>query len=169
MVLSTVVRVAAVAGVMAVAAPSAYAGGWFATVPQPYDRTPTVGEPTSLTFRVLWHGTTPAIDGDVRVVLTPRDGPPRVFRARPEGAPGTYTAVVTIPRAGEWAWSTRGFGIESVPFVRLQAQPAAVAAAVPSAPSRVPLMVGGAAVAAVLGIAGAAAWRRMPRHHSSPD
>ena len=90
-------------GLLLVAAPAAFAGGW-ATVG--LSSTPSgtkPGDPWVVDMTVLQHGRTP-LEG-VQPKLTIINGDARkTFAAKPTGKPGVYRASVVFPTAGRWTY-----------------------------------------------------------------
>jgi len=103
-----------ISGLMALALPApALAGGWAVIT---LDELPTqvyAGQPFTVGFTVLQHGRTPM--GKLSPTLSARhagSGESIIVGAKPENEIGHYTATLTLPRTGTWAWSIQAFTMD---------------------------------------------------------
>jgi hypothetical protein len=97
----------AVAVLVGMALPAAaQAGGWATVGLDPVPGATRAGEPQDVELTILQHGRTP-LDGLEPAVRVSRagGGGATVFRARPAGRPGVYTARVVFPRSGVWSYA----------------------------------------------------------------
>ena len=98
---------AAVAVLAGLALPAAaQAGGWATVGLDPVPGAARADQPQDVELTILQHGRTP-LDGLAPAVrVSPRAAASvRIFRARPAGRPGVYTARVVFPRAGVWSYA----------------------------------------------------------------
>jgi hypothetical protein len=97
---------AAVALLLAVAAP-VLAGGWADIIADAQTGTPPVeGRPIAIGFRVLQHGVTPAPWETATVHLTDgATGDAMDVASKNDRPDGHFTASVTLPHMGYWTWS----------------------------------------------------------------
>ena len=98
---------AAVAVLAGLALPAtAQAGGWATVGLDPVPGAARADQPQDVELTILQHGRTP-LDGLAPAVrVSPAGGGGvRIFRARPAGRPGVYTARVVFPRAGVWSYA----------------------------------------------------------------
>jgi len=87
----------------------AFAGGWAIIT---LDEMPTnvmAGAPIKVGFTVLQHGQTPMTDLTPTISASLHQEAKFVVDAKPEGKPGHYTATLTFPKEGDWAWSIQAF------------------------------------------------------------
>jgi len=108
-----------------------FAGGWAVIT---LDALPTgvvAGEPLTIGFTVLQHGKTPMIGLDPTITATLYKDEQLTFFAEPEGKPGHYTATLTFPKEGDWAWSIQAFTMDQAMPVLNVAAPVAVSASQP--------------------------------------
>ncbi len=143
-----------------VAAGRARAGGWAVVTLTHLPDYEVAGQETAFQFVIRQHGKTPWISDAVTVIAYRAGGNENLSvlatPTDPVNAPGTYTAKLTFPTAGEWIW-----GVKSGLFPELQSMPnLTVIAGAPSETSasdagRVALLAGlaGLAGAALLGLA----------------
>jgi cytochrome c2 len=86
----------------------AYAGGWAVITLDTLPSGAVAGEPLSIGFTVRQHGRTP-MDGLTPKITAMLGGEKVVFFAEPEGEVGHYTAILTLPKDGEWEWAIEAF------------------------------------------------------------
>jgi hypothetical protein len=150
-------------GLLLVAAPAAYAGGW-ATVSLSSTPAGTApGAPWNVDITVLQHGVTPLSDVKPAVTISSGDAT-KTFAAKPTGKPGVYRASVVFPAAGTWDYEVDdGFlpPTHTYPAVQIGGTPAAAMSADDGGPSLL-LLLGG--IALLLGAA-ALVLRPRIRHH----
>ena len=140
-------------GVLGLAMPAAFAGGWAITSLDELPGEFRAGEPYQLGYTILQHGKTP-VDG-VETHITVRNtvtGETLTFAGEPDGKPGHYVAEVTFPAGGGWSWSVNqgAFAVHELGEVTVAAASVAVATAA-TGPS-VWALVLGAATALALGM-----------------
>jgi mono/diheme cytochrome c family protein len=99
-----------VIGAMAVAAATVHAGGWAVITLDNLPDSLVVGKPAALAFVVRQHGMTPL--GGLHPVVEAVLGNERVTApALASQQSGHYTAMLTVPRAGDWVITIQsGFG-----------------------------------------------------------
>lgn len=89
-----------------------FAGGWAIIT---LDEIPTglvAGEPVTVGFTVLQHGQTPMNDLEPTIILLLPKEEQILVSAQPDGKPGHYTAIFSLPKEGEWEWSIQAFTME---------------------------------------------------------
>jgi hypothetical protein len=157
-------------GLLLVAAPAAYAGGW-ATVSLSSTPAGTApGAPWNVNITVLQHGRTPLSDLNPSVTISSGDAT-KTFAATPTSKPGMYRAEVVFPTAGEWSYEVNdGFlpPAHTYPAVEIGGTPAPAAAAATSddgGPNLLWLVPG----IALLLAAAALALRTRGRHDHQPQ
>lgn len=106
MIRRTASAVAAVAMLLVLAAP-VLAGGWADIVADAQTGTPPVeGQPITIGFKVMQHGVTPAPWETATVHLTDSaTGDTLDAPSKNDDPNGHFTATVTLPHAGYWAWT----------------------------------------------------------------
>jgi len=80
------------------------AGGWAEAKLDQAVPPPTAGEPFDVGLTLYQHGITPVNTGNAVLIATGPDGQELSFAARRTGGEAHWTATVTLPTAGEWAW-----------------------------------------------------------------
>ena len=159
----------AVAALLALAAPVAWAGGWAVTTMDPL---PSEGFEAGQTYRLGWtirqHGDKPFAGATTEIRIVGSGGERHVFRGLPEGPTGHYAADVRFPTAGEWSWEVTQEPFASQRLGTVQVREAAPtfapqaaaqpAAASPPAPEHLGLVLVALPVATVLACA-LFAWR----------
>jgi hypothetical protein len=101
-------------GLLLVAAPAAFAGGW-ATVG--LSSTPSgtqPGEPWVVDMTVLQHGRTPLEGVQPKLTITNGDAR-RTFAAKATDKPGVYRVSVVFPTAGRWTYQVDDGFVTGVP------------------------------------------------------
>ncbi|MEU0531458.1 hypothetical protein [Amycolatopsis tolypomycina] len=94
---------------MLVPAPGARAGNWAVTYPDPLPDTFRAGQPYTVGYWVLQHGSH-VTDGELGVtalVFTPEQGGPVVFPGVALREPAHYATAVVLPHDGVWRVSAR--------------------------------------------------------------
>ena len=142
------------------AAGAAEAGGWAVLTLEQMPDHVTSGEPFTIGFAIRQHGKTPSTGlTPVITAVHPQTDESLKFTAQETADPGRYTAVLTLPHAGEWTWQIDGFGVHPLPPLSVQA-PTAVA---PRLPAYASLGLLALSLAAGAGTAVAfLAWARRP-------
>jgi hypothetical protein len=107
-VLRWIVAVAAVLGILLLRpVRPALAGWWLVTLDQAVGEVQP-GVPFSVAFTVISHSRAiPGLAPAIRV--THEAGEQVAVTARPEGAPGHYAAMLTLPTSGVWEWEIQPF------------------------------------------------------------
>ncbi len=103
-----------------------YAGGWAVVSVQDLPDYAVAGQPLTLTYTVRQHGNNLLSDLRGSVIARSRDATIEVpAKAAPPAQPGTYSATLTLPNAGDWAVTIEsGFGksrVASIPMRALEA------------------------------------------------
>lgn len=103
-----------------------YAGGWAVVSVQDLPDYAVAGQAMTLTYTVRQHGDNYLSDLRGSVTARSRDAKIEVpATAAPAGQPGTYSATLTLPNAGDWAVTIEsGFGksrVASIPIRALEA------------------------------------------------
>ncbi|HEV8362457.1 MAG TPA: cytochrome c [Gemmatimonadaceae bacterium] len=81
-----------------------YAGGWAVVSVQDLPDYAVAGQPLTLTYTVRQHGDNYLSDLRGSVIARSRNAKIEVpAKAAPPGQPGTYSATLTLPNAGDWA------------------------------------------------------------------
>lgn len=92
----------ALPALLAATAFARYAGGWAVVSVQDLPDYAVAGQPLTLTYTVRQHGYN--LLSDLRGSVAARSGNARVdVNAKPTGQPGTYSATLTLPNAGDWS------------------------------------------------------------------
>jgi hypothetical protein len=101
---------ASLAVAMIVMVATSQAGGWAVITLDSLPDSLVVGKATAVGFVVRQHGMTP-LDGLHPVVEAVLDGDRVTASAQASDRPGHYTAMLTVPRAGDWVIAVNsGFG-----------------------------------------------------------
>ncbi|MGW5744644.1 hypothetical protein [Amycolatopsis sp. NPDC003861] len=92
-----------------VAAPAAVAGNWAVTYLDPLPDTVRAGQPYTVGYWVLQHGSHPTYGelGATALVFTPPQGDPVVFPGVALREPAHYAAAIALPHDGDWRVSAR--------------------------------------------------------------
>ena len=92
-----------------VAAPGAVAGNWATTYLDPLPDTFAAGQPYTVGYWVLQHGSHPSYGelGATALVLTPPQGDPVTFPGVALREPAHYAAAIALPHEGVWRVSAR--------------------------------------------------------------
>ncbi|MFZ5920439.1 MAG: c-type cytochrome [Chloroflexota bacterium] len=112
-------------GLALVLATPVFAGGWAVIT---LDELPTgvvAGEPLSIGFTVRQHGKTPLPGLDPTITAWIDKSESFVVHAEESGEPGHYTATLTFPTEGVWAWSIQAFIDQPMPALNVAAGAAA--------------------------------------------
>ncbi|MEW6084104.1 MAG: cytochrome c [Chloroflexota bacterium] len=104
------------------------AGGWAVITLDELPAGVVAGEPFTVGFTVLQHGRTPMADLEPIIIARSGDEKVTVF-VKEEGKPGHYAVDMTLPSAGEWAWTIQAFSMEQKMPVLSVAAPAVAPAA----------------------------------------
>lgn len=104
------------------------AGGWAVITLDELPAGVVAGEPFTVGFTVLQHGRTPMADLEPIIIARSGDEKVTVF-VKEEGKPGHYAVDMTLPSAGEWAWTIQAFSMEQKMPVLSVAAPAVSPAA----------------------------------------
>ncbi|WP_206788409.1 hypothetical protein [Amycolatopsis sp. MtRt-6] len=94
---------------MLVPVPSAWAGNWAVTYPDPLPDTFRAGQPYTVGYWVLQHGSHVS-DGELgatALVFTPAQGEPVVFPGVALREPAHYATAIALPHDGSWRVSAR--------------------------------------------------------------
>ena len=135
----------------------AFAGGWAVVTLDTLPQGVAPGVAFRIGFTVRQHGITPISDLDPAPdVMANNIQTGEVVRstAVDDGAPGHYSAGLSLPSAGEWSWGIRAFGGQQQPMppiVVASSKPLAVTRATAAAPAPTALAIVSGALA-VLGI-----------------
>jgi hypothetical protein len=99
----------AVLAALFVATPGAMAGNWATTYLDPLPDTLRSGQPYTVGYWVLQHGSHPSYGelGPTALVLTPAQGDPVVFPGVALREPAHYAAAIAVPHDGIWRVSAR--------------------------------------------------------------
>jgi len=100
-----------------------FAGGWAVITLDELPANVVAGNSLTIGFTVLQHGKTPMADLDPTIVAQLSESESFVAHAKPDDKPGHYTATVTFPKEGQWAWSIYAFTMEQ-PMPTLNVAPA---------------------------------------------
>jgi hypothetical protein len=94
---------------MLVSAPGAVAGNWATTYLDPLPDTFGAGQPYTVGYWVLQHGSHPSYGelGATALVFTPEKGDPVVFAGVALREPAHYAAAIALPHDGIWRLSAR--------------------------------------------------------------
>jgi hypothetical protein len=94
---------------MLVSAPGAMAGNWATTYLDPLPDTFRAGQPYTVGYWVLQHGSHPSYGelGPTALVFTPAQGDPVVFPGVALREPAHYAAAIALPHDGSWRVSAR--------------------------------------------------------------
>ena len=147
-------------------APVALAGGWATITIDEMPGQIRAGEPWSIDLTVLQHGQTPVHNLGPNIPVEPTfvatnaaTGEEVVAVARPEKEVGRFTLEVTLPSEGEWAWTIYpaplADEVEYDPLTVLPPAPvvnAGIASSMGVAGSRLPVVLGIAALVIALGL-----------------
>lgn len=100
---------AAVLTAVLVAAPAAVAGNWAVTYLDPLPDTFRAGQPYTVGYWVLQHGSHPSYGdlGATALVFTPAQGDPVAFPGVALREPAHYAAAIALPHDGDWRVSAR--------------------------------------------------------------
>ncbi|MCR6487478.1 hypothetical protein M8542_32090 [Amycolatopsis sp. OK19-0408] len=92
-----------------VSTPAAVAGNWATTYLDPLPETLRAGQPYTVGYWVLQHGSHPSYGelGPTALVLTPAQGDPVVFPGVALREPAHYAAAIAVPTDGVWRVSAR--------------------------------------------------------------
>jgi mono/diheme cytochrome c family protein len=97
------------------------AGGWAVVTVETLPDAIVAGEATPLTFVVRQHGSRP-LDGLQPIVQAVLGATTVVADASSSGAPGRYTALLTLPRSGSWTITIgSGFGASRLTLLPIRA------------------------------------------------
>ena len=112
-------------------ASSVQAGGWAILSLSELPKEIVAERPFTLEFRVLRHGRTPftGIDSTITAVHT-ASGEQVTFTPEPNPKEGSYTATITLPKAGEWQWEITAFMNTPYPMPPLTVSESAAVASV---------------------------------------
>jgi hypothetical protein len=83
---------------------SVAAGGWAEATLDQAVQPPTAGQPFDVGLTLYQHGVTPVNSGNAVLIATGPDGRELSFPARRTGGEAHWTATVTLPTTGDWAW-----------------------------------------------------------------
>jgi hypothetical protein len=94
---------------MLVSAPAAVAGNWATTYLDPLPDTFRAGQPYTVGYWVLQHGSHPSYGelGSTALVFTPAQGDPVEFPGVALREPAHYAAAIALPHDGVWRVSAR--------------------------------------------------------------
>lgn len=140
-------------GLLGLAMPAAFAGGWAITSLDELPGEFRAGEPYQLGYTILQHGKTPVDGLETHITVRNSDtGETVTFAGQPDGKPGHYVAEVTFPAGGGWSWSVAQgeFAVHELGELTVAAAPEAVATAATGL--SVWVLVLGAATALALGM-----------------
>ncbi|MDQ7803536.1 hypothetical protein Q5425_07330 [Amycolatopsis sp. A133] len=103
---------AAVLVAMLVSAPGAVAGNWATTYLDPLPDPVQAGQPYTVGYWVLQHGSHPSYGelGPTALVFTPAEGDPVVFPGVALREPAHYATAIAVPHDGSWRVSARQGG-----------------------------------------------------------
>ena len=94
------------AGLLILAAPAAFAGGWAITSMDELPGEFRAGETYQLGYTILQHGKTPVDGAETEIIArNAATGETLRFVGQADGKPGHYVADVTFPESGSWTWS----------------------------------------------------------------
>ncbi len=110
----------------------AFAGGWAIITLDELPVNVKAGEPLNVGFTVLQHGKTPMSGLYPTITLTLPKEQYFVINAAPDGKPGHYTATLTFPKEGDWAWSIQAFTMDQPMPILSVAAPVAKSASQPA-------------------------------------
>lgn len=91
---------------------SAQAGGWATLTLSELPKEVVMERPFTVEFLLLQHGKRPLSGTDVLFEIRavhPASGEQIMVNADPGKEPGTYTATLILPQAGEWQWEIEAF------------------------------------------------------------